>query len=140
MKKYFLIFLLAACFGCSSSSRKQIVTIKLTDSGKSLEMSGIDNDILEELNRDTSTTIWQSLVPVYRMPADTDMKDFQHAQPGKYKVTDSTVIFTPDTPFVKQQTYFVRWYQYDKGNSNFDYIKSNKKLGKIPYTDLIFKQ
>ena len=139
MKKYLLILWLAACFGCSSPSRKEIVTIGLTDSGRSLEISGIDNDILGEINRDTTANTWLGFIPVYKMPQDTDMKDFQHAQPGKYVVSGNSVIFTPDTPFAKQQTYFLRWYRHDKGNTALDYIKSNNRLGETPYIDLVFK-
>jgi hypothetical protein len=139
MKKYILILWLTMCLGCSSSSRKEIVTIILIDSGQALKVSGIDNDILQEINRD-SVSSWQSLIPVYRMPTDTDMKDYQHAQSGKYSVSGNAVIFMPDTPFAKQQTYFVRWFHYDKGNKPADYIKSEKKLGRIPFSDLIFKR
>ena len=83
---------------------------------------------------------WQSLVPVYKMPADTDLKNYQTAQPGKYIVKDSVVMFTPDTPFIASQTYFVRYYKFDANNKASDYILGHNKLGSRPYTDLIFKQ
>ena len=99
----------------------------------------MDIAIVQDISRD-SIADWQSLAPIYRMPADTDMKDYQKPQPGKYNVTGSTVIFTPDTPFVKHQTYFLRLYQYGEGNNTWDYIKGNKKPGKPRFVDLIFKQ
>jgi len=83
---------------------------------------------------------WLDLVPVYRMPADTDMKTYQPEQPGKYVVADSIVTFTPDTPFVKTQTYFVRWYHLDDNARPADYLKGNRKPGQKYFTDLIFKQ
>lgn len=106
----------------------------------SLKFTGLDYTTVQEINQDTSATGWQSLIPVYRMPADTDMMDFQTAQPGKYVVNEGTVIFTPDTPFVKQQIYFVRYYRYADGNSLWDYLKKQKKLSRPQYTDLPFKQ
>jgi len=138
MKKSVLV-LAMILLGCRSGKHHDIIKISLVDSS-SLKVTGIDNDILQEINRDTITTVWLSLIPVYRMPADTDMKDFQKPQPGKYVVEDNAVVFTPDTPFAKQCAYFVRYYQHGTGNSEWDVIEQQKKLGKIPYIDLIFKR
>jgi hypothetical protein len=134
------ILLLMMLFGCSSKQQANNIRISLTDSNKNLKIIGIGVDILQEIDGDSITSVWQSLAPVYRMPADTDLKDFQKPQPGKYVVKADAVIFTPDTPFNKQSTYFVRYYRYNIGNSALDHIETNKKLGKTSYTDLIFKQ
>jgi len=99
----------------------------------------LDYAIVQDINRDTTTNIWQNLIQIYRMPADTDMKDFQHAQPGKYGVKDSVIIFTPDTPFTQHQTYFARYYYYDRGSTAWDYIKNKQKPGKKQHQDVIFK-
>jgi len=140
MKNLTLYFLLLCCLGCASKTNKPIIHISLINQNRSLKLTGFDYAIVQELNRDSATANWQSLVPVYRMPADTDMKDYQSPQPGKYTVADSTVTFTPDTPFLQHQTYFVRFYQYAKGSNMWDHVKQHKKLGDQPYTDLIFKQ
>jgi len=138
MKKYIIFLLLIV--GCASKSNKATIKISLKDSN-SLKITGIANDILQEINRDSATTaVWQSLIPVYRMHKDTDLKDYQPPQPGKYVVTDSAVVFTPDTPFKKQQLYFLRFYKYDMGNDMLEYMQHRKKLGQVTYTDLIFKQ
>ena len=136
MKKYIVLLLLIV--GCASKSNKPAIKIGLTNS-KLLEISGISDDILQELNRDSlNTTAWQTLFPVFRMPADTDMKDLQIPQQGKYAVIANTVIFTPDTPFKSRQVYFVRYYQYGANNAITEYIKYRKRLGKASYEDLIF--
>lgn len=95
---------------------------------------------MQDINRDTTADKWQQLIQVYRMPIDTEMKDFQPIQPGKYAVKDSTILFTPDTPFTQQQTYFVRHYHYDEDRNIWSFIKGERQAGKINYTDLIFKQ
>jgi hypothetical protein len=133
------VILLTLLWGCAPKQANNI-RINLINNGQSLAVTGISPDIVQEIERDSVTNIWQSLVPVYRMPADTDLRDFQKPQPGKYVVSNSAVIFTPDTPFSKQTAYFVRYFQYNAGNSALDHIKSNKKLGKTSYIDLIFKQ
>jgi len=139
MKNSFLLLLLVL-LGCSHQPKTQPVRISLINSQRSLKFTGLDAAILGEIGRDSSTAVWQCLLPVYRMPADTDMKDFQHAQPGQYLVNGDAVVFTPDTPFTARQSYFVRYYLFGQGNTPIDYLKGHKKPGTQPYIDLIFKQ
>jgi hypothetical protein len=139
MKKIALL-LLVICFGCTSKPKLPAISISLVNNAHSLKIKGLDYNTVQAINSDTAVASWQSLIPVYRMPADADMIDFQKAQPGKYLVTDSTVTFTPDTPFLQHQTYFLRYYHYAQGSNIWDDIKQHQKLGKPKYTDLIFKQ
>jgi hypothetical protein len=138
MKKV-VFFLFMIGLGCKHKAAAPAIHVALVDSNHSIQIIGLDNAIVQEINRD-SISGWQTLMPVYHMPADADMKDYQKPQPGKYIVKDSTVIFTPDTPFLKQQTYFVRYYLFEQDNTAIDYLKSDKKLGSAQHRDLIFKQ
>jgi hypothetical protein len=133
-----LSFLLASC--APSQTRTNQIHIALTPDKHSLKITGLDLLTVQDINRDSSGGNWQSLVPVYKMPADTDMKNYQPIQPGKYIVKDSLVIFMPDTPFAAQQTYYVRYYKFDANSKSSDYIMGHNKLGSLHYTDLIFKQ
>jgi len=134
MKKT-LWLLLIFCFGCSLKPKAPAGHISLINNHHSIKFSGPDYSIISEINRDTATHIWESMLPVYRMPADTDMKDYQPVQHGTYLLKDSAVVYTPDTPFVKGKTYFMRYYQF-KGDNIWDYIKGKKKLGAAHYIDL----
>ncbi|MDP9048657.1 MAG: hypothetical protein M3N14_11005 [Bacteroidota bacterium] len=133
----FIAFLL--CLGCSHKQNVLPVKADLVDNGRSVKFSGLDYAIVSEINRDSTAGLWQGLIPVYRMPADTDVKDYQPVQPGKYRLRDRAVVFTPDTPFVKNQTYFMRYYKFDGGEDVWDLVKGKKKLGRPHYIDLIFK-
>ncbi|RFZ92525.1 hypothetical protein D0C36_13945 [Mucilaginibacter conchicola] len=139
MKRHYflLILLLAAC------SRPQKLTstvaVSVTADHRSVQFKGLDRLVIGEISRDTNAAVWQSLVAVYKMPADTDLKSYQPVQPGKYRVQDSVVVFTPDTPFVKGKTYFVRNYRPDAANHLSDYIKGQAHVGSLKYIDLIFK-
>ncbi|MBS1532426.1 MAG: hypothetical protein JSU01_19140 [Bacteroidetes bacterium] len=95
--------------------------------------------IIDDISRDTSNEAWQNLLPVYKMPDDTDMKDFQHAQPGKYKVEGNEVTFTPDTPFGKGQTYFLRTFDYSGAKDAWDFVRKQKGKGSAGHKDLLFK-
>lgn len=138
MKKAAIFFLLI-CLGCKSKAPETApIHIMLADSDHSLTIKGFDPSIIADIGRDTANSAWPSLLPVYKMPADTDLKDFQNAQPGTYLVKDSIVVFTPDTPFKKGQVYFVRYYQHSQNSDALHYIRDKKRTGALRYKDLIF--
>jgi hypothetical protein len=139
VKQVVLLFSSMLILGCRHD-KFPIIHISLINNSKSLQFTGLDAAIIGEISRDSSIQVWQNLIPVYRMPADTDLKDYQPAQPGKYTVVDNAVVFTPDTPFAKNQSYFVRYYQYGAGHSIWEHISHHTKIDKQQYTDLIFKQ
>jgi hypothetical protein len=138
MKKY-IGFLLLICLGCRPEKPAAIIHISLINNKQSLKITGINPLIMNDINRDT-VSAWQSLFAVYRMPADTELKNYQPIQPGKYLLADNVLVFTPDTPFTKQKTYFMRYYDYAGNKSVWDYIKGKTKAGQLHFTDLIFKQ
>ncbi|WP_214073788.1 hypothetical protein [Mucilaginibacter sp. dw_454] len=137
MKRY-IFLLLFFCWGCRHEPPASAVHISLIDSNRSLKIVGIDPVILNDIDRD-SIKNWQSLFSISRLPADTDLKDYQPTQPGRYLVNNGAVVFTPDTPFVKQRTYFLRYYNYAGNKSIWDYVRGRTKPGQLHYTDLIFK-
>ena len=140
MRKKLLFLSLAMLCGCGPAIKISTVTITKT-ANNAIKFSGLDLTTIQFLSSDSATSsAWQSLIPVYKMPADTDLKDYQPVQPGKYTVQDSVVIFTPDTPFQRGQAYFIRYYHFDKGSSLWGHIKDHQKLNSPHYTDLIFKQ
>jgi hypothetical protein len=73
------------------------------------------------------------------MPADTELKDDQPIQHGNYRLVNSALQFTPDTPFRKNKIYFLRYYLYGSNKSMLNYLKNDGKMGQIKYIDLIFK-
>ncbi len=139
MKKFGLSLVLVFCVSCAHHPPIINIAINLIDSNKSLKISGFDKAVVTDIAQNGNGGAWQALLPVYKMPADTDMKDFQTAQPGKYQLQDSTIIFTPDTAFKKGQAYFVRWYQYDKIEDAWQYIRQKKRTGSMSYKDLLFR-
>ena len=138
MKWLWCLLLICLCFSCTTKTNQPVLNISLNNSKQTLQIMGLNNTIVQDINRDTTTNKWQQLIPVYRMPADTDMRDFQPIQPGKYWVKDSVIFFTPDTPFVQHQQYFVRYYHYNDNPGIWGFINGKRRVGKINYTDLIF--
>ena len=132
------LLLVFFCIGCTHRSPVIDIKINLTDSNHALKISGLDKSIITEISRDTSNYAWQGLFAIYKMPADTDLMDYQNVQPGNYKVEDSIVVFTPDTAFKKGQVYFLRYYQHDEQVSGWQYIRGKKRPGSLSYKDLVF--
>lgn len=126
------------CFACSQKPKTPVVRVSLINNNRSVKFTGLDNAIVSEINRDTVREVWQTLLPVYKMPADTDLKNYQPVQPGAYTVKDSAVVFTPDTLFLKGRTYFMRYHLF-KGENMWDYIKGKKRLRNIQHIDLVVK-
>ena len=122
--------------GCSGPSEKIVYKMALQNDG-TLKISGPEKAVLGEIERDSAA--WSNIFPVYRMPADTDMKDFQRVQPGAYRLSGNVLIFTPDTAFIGGQTYFLRCYRFGEGKSTWDLFKHKQKLGSQVYIDLAFK-
>ena len=136
-KKTFLLLALLY-FGCKHRPEPPAVHISLINNNHSVAFKGLDHAITGEISRDTTANIWQNLLPVYRMPTDTDMKDYQPIQHGLYRLKDSVVVFTPDTPFIKGQIYFMRYYQFGGSDSFLDFIKGKKRLRSMHYIDIAF--
>mgnify|MGYP006911097178 CR=1 FL=1 len=139
LKCCFILLLCLSFAACRPHSRKQMISLSLYDQGKSVAFTGLEQLVINEIARDTNREVWQSLIPVYKMPADTDLKSYQPVQLGKYVIKQNTIIFTPDTPFVKGKTYFVRSYQLGQGTSFADYLQGRARLGKLKFIDLVFK-
>ncbi|MBD1393434.1 hypothetical protein [Mucilaginibacter glaciei] len=139
MKKTLIVISLFIT-ACTPARHPAAIQIKLINNKHSIEFKGLDYAVMQEIGRDSSSQEWQSLVPVYRMPRDTDMKNYQSEQPGRYELKDSSVVFTPDTPFVAGQVYFVRNYRLGEGATLADYLKGRTQPGRTYFTDLIFKQ
>jgi hypothetical protein len=135
MKKIYPLLLLF-CLGCSNPEPVKIKA-ELVAKKSVLSINGLDPVILNDIARD-SLANWQSLFPVYRMPVDRDMRDFQNEQPGKYWVDKGKLFFKPDTAFTLRQTYFLRYYDHAAGKNAWDYIKDNNHKGAAPYKDLTF--
>ncbi|PWK69991.1 hypothetical protein LX99_04644 [Mucilaginibacter oryzae] len=139
MKIFISIAFILLLFSCSSKPEGPVVIISLTSDKKSLQIKGFDAAVINDIARDSSSGAWQTLMPVYKMPADTDLKNLQQVQPGRYTINNNIVVFTPDTAFATPQSYFLRYYDFDKGSTLTDLIKSRSKPGALHYSDLIFK-
>jgi hypothetical protein len=142
MRQWCFVFFIAICAGCRSASisENDNTRIGLSKDSQTVFVSGLDYSVLQELKKDSlPLEAFQRLFPVYRMPADTDMKDYQNEQPGIYQITDSLITFKPDTAFKKHQTYFARFYGHSTGNTPAKLAQGKGNLKAPKFTEEIFK-
>ncbi|MBW4888648.1 hypothetical protein KXQ82_02930 [Mucilaginibacter sp. HMF5004] len=119
--------------------KKQEVDIRLSKDSQSVCLTGLEYAILHDLKTDTlNTEAWQSLFAVYRIPADTDMKDLQKPQPGNYIVTDTSIVFKPDTAFAKHQSYFAHFYGGPLAAGKLELVQAKTKLEGQHYKEVVF--
>lgn len=134
-----IIIILLVCIA-SCQSKTDNVQLSIDKKLGVVKTSGLSAVTLQGIKRDSITTeAWQSLFPVYTMPADTSLRNYQRPLPGRYSITSNFLVFTPDTPFVSGQTYFARYYRYDRSVTAMDLVLRRRALGQGTYTELIFK-
>jgi len=142
MRQRWFVFFIAICAGCQSASvtESDHSRIGLSKDSQMVIVGGLDYSVLQELKKDSlPPEAFQRLFPVYRMPADTDMKDYQNEQPGTYQITDSLITFKPDTAFEKHQTYFARFYGHSTENTPDKLAQSKGNLKAPKFTEVVFK-
>lgn len=135
-------FFILALVSCRENTgvRTAAIQIRLAADSQSICLTGLDYHTIYQLKNDSlSAQSWQNLFAVYRMPADTDMKDVQPAQPGHYTLSDTSVIFKPDTAFAKHQTYFVRFYGGALAQNQLQVLQGRAKIQGQHYCETVFK-
>lgn len=79
-----------------SSDSAAVVFSHIDQSGLlHLQQSGADSDVLK------------SLVSVLETPTEQDTAFVERTVNGKFRITDSTLVFIPEYPFVKGRSYLV---------------------------------
>lgn len=142
MRCCLLCFFILICVSCRAPSVNESnkVTIGLSKDSQAVCIRGLEYSVLQEMKKDSLTQEnWQGIFPIYRMPADTDMKDLQPEQPGSYHVIDSLLTFKPDTPFKKHEQYFARFYGNDTNFSTGSLIRKKSNLKGQSFIEVLFK-
>ena len=108
--------MLFACvlLGCSSTNNKPLL-IDFSADSSSIVFSHIDRaglNQLQELGADDST--FKSLVSILEMPGELDTTFKEQAINGKFRLTDSNLVFIPERSFVKRREYLVITYLNSK--------------------------
>jgi hypothetical protein len=121
---FFYAFLFCACNSQSNNLIGQQITISMSNDSASIIVKGIDLFILKELSADSlSNKSWGETFSVYPK-TNEDNQDFQYRIPGKYKIQNGIIYFTPLQPFKKEMGYLVEFYIYQPNTEITQQLKT----------------
>lgn len=116
---------IALILSCSSANNKPVL-IGFSADSTAIVFSGIDHaGLLKVSDVIHADTAYQEIISVLQTPGEDDSTGMELPFPGKVNITDSTVVFTPLTPFVKGKSYLVVSYMNVKFG-NTDMVLSQK--------------
>jgi hypothetical protein len=103
----FLFFFPALFSGCSSADEKSL-SIDFSPDSSAIVFSHIDQAGLTQLrNAQYPDSILSELISVLQTPSERDTSLKETPVEGHLKLTDSTIVFYPDTSFVSGRDYLV---------------------------------
>lgn len=103
----FLFFITALFAGCSSADKKSL-RIDFSPDSTAIVFSGIDQAGLNQLrNAQYPDSVLSELISVLQTPSEKDTNIREIPVQGHLKLTDSTIVFYPDTSFVSGRDYLV---------------------------------
>lgn len=134
MFKYFVRPIMLGCAslffaGCSDANNKPL-SIDFSRDSSTIVFSNIDPRGLLELNdlKDRDSVL-ADLVSVLQTPSEKDSLIREEAIPGKFMLSDSSLVFSPIQPFVKGREYLVITHL------NIQFAKPEEIIkGKLSYT------
>ncbi|RZK74354.1 MAG: hypothetical protein EOO85_15420 [Pedobacter sp.] len=103
----FLTIVIIGFYSCSSSNSKPL-SIEFSADSSAIVIASIDRPGLLRLQQlDAQDSVFKDLIAVLQTPSETDSSISEEPIAGNYKVSDSTVVFSPLQPFVKGREYLV---------------------------------
>ncbi|RYE37635.1 MAG: hypothetical protein EOP48_28395 [Sphingobacteriales bacterium] len=97
-------------FACSSSNNKPLL-IHFSADSTSIVFENIDRPGLLQLkSMEGQDSILNDLISVLQTPSESDTTIKELPLPGKMLVTDTSIVFTPEQPFLKGNDYLVITY------------------------------
>jgi hypothetical protein len=101
------MLLVPVVFGCSSSNSKPL-SIAFSKDSTAVIISNIDRPGLLKLQEfKNQDSVFTELIAVLQTPSETDSSIREESIPGKYLISDTSIVFKPLEPFVRGREYLV---------------------------------
>jgi len=132
-----MIMITLVCFslafsGCSSSNSKPL-SIEFASDSSTIVISNIDKPGLLRLKQlNPQDSLFTELISVLQTPSEQDTAIREELIPGKYAVSDTSVVFIPTQPFVKGREYLVITHMNAKFGDAEQVAKGQLSLGVKP--------
>lgn len=107
------LFWLLIIVSCGKKQADEFLTVQiaLAKDSQNIILKGLRPDVLKQLKADSlSMERWQTLMGIYKIPADSGLLELQKEEPGIYRILGQQIIFKPDTAFESERAYFCRFY------------------------------
>jgi hypothetical protein len=134
-----VFFTVGLLLACSSANNKPLL-IDFSADSTSIIFNHIDQTGLLQLqtlkNGDSS---FNNLISVLQIPSERDSTLKELPLEGKVMVTDSTLVFIPDTPFIKGRDYLVITHLNARFGSIEKMLKGELRYGVKPLQKLLTK-
>ena len=118
----------------------ETIKIKLNSDSSAIELINVPAHIIEEFISDSlDYSQWSNFFAVYEESKDPEMRDFQSAISGTYRIEKERIMFRPDSVFGKGRSYFSRCYTKSLLRSPEDILSSGKLSAADSYIELRFK-
>jgi len=109
--KVSLILIGTACLISCSSANNKPVLISFSSDSTSIVFSNIDPaGILQVAHTPGIDSSFSQLISVSRLPAEEDSTGMELPLQGKIRISDSTITFLPQQPFIRGSDYLVVTY------------------------------
>ena len=132
-----MIMITLVCFslafsGCSSSNSKPL-SIEFASDSSTIVISNIDKPGLLRLKQlNPQDSLFTELISVLQTPSEQDTAIREELIPGKYAVSDTSVVFIPTQPFIKGREYLVITHMNAKFGDAEQVAKGQLSLGVKP--------
>ena len=132
-----MIMITLVCFslafsGCSSSNSKPL-SIEFASDSSTIVISNIDKPGLLRLKQlNPQDSLFTELISVLQTPSERDTAIREELIPGKYAVSDTSVVFIPTQPFIKGREYLVITHMNAKFGDAEQVAKGQLSLGVKP--------
>ncbi|MHA4893647.1 hypothetical protein ACXZ1K_02755 [Pedobacter sp. PWIIR3] len=105
--KLSVLIISVSMLACSTSNNKPL-SIHFSADSSSIVIDNIDQPGLLALkNLESTDSVYRELISVLQTPSAKDSTLKEEPIEGKYLTTDSSVVFTPQQPFVKGRDYLI---------------------------------
>jgi len=131
---FILPLLLFAVFviGCSSSNNKPL-SIAFSKDSSAIVVSDIDKPGLLQLRElDPTDSVFKELIAVLQTPSEKDTSIREELIPGRYLLSDTSIVFLPNQPFIKGREYLVITHLNAKFGDAEQIAKGQLSLGVKP--------
>ena len=120
-----------------TSTGLKAIKFELNKDSSKIVLKGLEYQIFQSLKADTlSSEDWENLFAVYARPSGAG-EIVSHPVHGTYSVTDSSIIFSPDTSFTTGHTYDAV-FSYPQYYSKGDALSKKTLPGKIATVEAQF--